>query len=203
MKKPIIAVDVDDVLFPTNDVMRQFINDTFGTNHTEDDYKIAEEYKGYWEKVWGISHEEAEERYAAFVKSGVLLKGEPIHGSIEIITELEKTYDFVVLSARHDDQVEVTHKWLLEHFPSTFKDVQFISGWYHGRKITKAEVCKQIGASYLIDDNVEHCMVAQEQGVSALLFGDFGWNSHQKEADKLVRVRDWQAVKEYFDGQSN
>jgi hypothetical protein len=63
--------------------------------------------------------------------------------------------------------------------------------------MTKGQICKKLGASYLIDDNVGHCEKAIEEGVSAVLFGEYGW--HGDAPDKLVRCKDWPAVLEYFD----
>jgi len=47
---------------------------------------------------------------------------------------------------------------------------------------------------------VEDCTLAHEAGVQALLFGEYGWNMTQAIPESVVRVKDWQAVKEYFDG---
>jgi 5'(3')-deoxyribonucleotidase len=196
--KPIIAVDVDDVLFPTNDGIRQFVNKHFDANLTPEDHVQPGEYKGYFERVWGVDHETAEKWYHSFVNSGALTEVQPIEGAIEVISKLEKNYEFVVVSARHEDQVEMTHQWLLKHFPSVFKDVQFISGWYHGREVSKGDVCREIGASYLIDDHTHHCLEAEKAGVKALLFSEYGW-SKSEDAKKLTRVKDWYEVKRYFD----
>lgn len=200
--KPIIAVDVDDVLCPTNEGIRQFVNENFDANLSIEDHTQAGEYKGYFERVWGVDHETAQHWYQSYIDSGGLVKMQPIEGAIEVIKELEGRYELVVVSARHEDQVDMTHHWLLEHFPAVFKDVRFISGWYHSRKISKGDVCKEIGASYLIDDHIDHCLEAERVGVKALLFSEYGWSKDNPKGDELTRVKDWKAVKEYFDGRA-
>jgi len=199
MKRQTIAVDIDDVLTPTNDAIRVYVNEHFGANFSVEDHTQPGDYVGYFERIWQVSKEEADHWYNSFIHSGGLVVTEPLEGSLETITHLKERFDLVILSARHEDQVEMTHKWLLKHFPNVFSDVRFISGWYHGRKISKGEVCLEIGASYLIDDNVEHCMGAQENGVTALLFGEYGWSKENPVARKLHRVYDWKQVREYFD----
>ncbi len=199
--RPIIAVDIDDVLVPTNEVMRIFVNENFGTNHTKEDHTRPAPYKGFFEQVWNVSNEEAERRYSSFIHSEDYATMHPFEEAVEAIAYLEKHYDLVVISAREADQMEVTHQWLLKHFPNVFSDVRFISGWYHGRKISKGQVCKEIGASYLIDDHIDHCLDAEKAGVKALLFSEYGWSKNNPDADKLTRAKDWEAVKKFFDEQ--
>lgn len=198
--KRIIAVDVDDVLFPTNDGIRNFVNTHYEANLSHEDHTQPGEYIGYFERVWGVDHETAETWYRSFIESGALTQMQPIEGAIEVLAELEKNYELVVISARHEEQVEMTHQWLVAHFPSVFKDVRFISGWYHGRKISKGDVCKEIGATYLIDDHTEHCLQAENAGTKALLFGEYGWSKNDT-ANTLTRVKDWSEVKKYFNEQ--
>jgi hypothetical protein len=59
-------------------------------------------------------------------------------------------------------------------------------------------ICQEIGAGYLIDDNVEHCRLAAEAGVKALLFGEYGWNKHLPTPPGVERVKDWKDVTDYF-----
>lgn len=200
-KKQTIAVDVDDVLGDENTAMMQFINRRFGTAHTIDDYNITADYWGYWEAVWGVGDEEGAARYGEFVQAKmsqeVVLA--PLPGAIETLSFLKQQYDLAIVTSRKADLLEVTELWLESHFPSTFAGVHFIELRGGRHKISKAQICREIGASYLIDDNAEHCALAQEAGVQGLLFGDYGWNRAAKVAPGVVRVRDWQAVREYFD----
>lgn len=197
--KPIIAVDVDDVLVPTNEAIRVFVNENFGTNFSIEDHNRPGEFRSYFESIWEVDDKEAELRYSSFIHSDALMRTEPLDGSIETIAYLKKNYDLVIISARHEDQVEMTHQWLLKHFPAVFSDIRIVSGWHHGHKVTKAEVCLEIGASYLIDDNVEHCTNAEHESIKSLLFGVYGWNKHDKDAEKLTKVKNWAEVKKFFD----
>ena len=67
-------------------------------------------------------------------------------------------------------------------------------------KATKADIVKQIGADYLIDDQPKHCFAAAEAGITSLLFGDYRWNRNVKLPEGVVKVRTWHEVLEYFDG---
>ncbi|HEY1835463.1 MAG TPA: hypothetical protein VGG13_01430, partial [Candidatus Saccharimonadales bacterium] len=68
-------------------------------------------------------------------------------------------------------------------------------------KVAK-EIAQEIGAKYLIDDNAEYCVLSQDIGVQALLFGDYGWNRKEKLVKGVTRVKEWAAVLQYFDEQS-
>jgi 5'(3')-deoxyribonucleotidase len=200
MPKPIIAIDVDDVLARTNEGMMHFINRHFGTNLTWKDYEVEGAYEGYWEMVWNVSKEEARERYGKFVASGAVKDLIPVDGAIKAIERLKQRFDLAIVTARSDDQIEHTHHWLDAHFPKTFNSVDFVSTWSPDHTLTKAIICKQIGASYLIDDSIDHCRLAVEADIETILFGHYGWNKSKQLPKGIFRINTWPEVVEYFDG---
>lgn len=99
---------------------------------------------------------------------------------------------------KQDD--ETAERWLNEHFPETFKQIEFVKLWSKDKKVTKAEICDHLGATFLVDDSVEHCNVAAEAGLQAILFGDYGWNrSPDRLNERIVRANGWSDVLRYFD----
>ena len=98
-----------------------------------------------------------------------------------------------------DINVEPTYEWVKKYFPGVFEGVHFVPIWETNNKVTKAEICQQIGADYLIDDLPRHCNLAAEVGIKALLFGDYSWNRNEEITEGVTRVKDWPAVVEYFD----
>ncbi len=201
--KQTIAVDVDDVLFDEHQSVRLFINNTHGLDLTPEHYNIEAPYWGYWESVWGVGKEEGRKRYQSYVASGV--KAEPlvVPGAIEAIGVLKKKYDLVVITSREDTTIELTRAWLSEHFPQTFKSVEFVAAWSTDRKASKAAIAKEIGASYLIDDGLQHCQAAAEAGIHALLFADHGYSRSYKGGNpRITRVYNWQEVQEFFNARS-
>jgi uncharacterized HAD superfamily protein len=65
----------------------------------------------------------------------------------------------------------------------------------------KSEVCIELGVSYLIDDNLTAVTQTSAFGIKALLFGDYPWNQAKELPEGVTRVKNWQEVLEYFDGQ--
>jgi phosphoglycolate phosphatase-like HAD superfamily hydrolase len=198
--KPVIAVDIDDVISSQNEDIRLFANQKYGYNHSPEDYKVQVKgpYWAYWGYVWGVSNEEHDRRVESYFRSGGLFKQEPVPGAIEALKKLKRNYKLVVVTSRRDGHVEDTHKWLDKHFKSVFEDVRFAKFWESGKRESKADICRELGAAYLIDDYSEHCNIAAEAGIEALLFGDFGWNKGVKLHPEVTKVADWQEVLEYF-----
>ena len=64
----------------------------------------------------------------------------------------------------------------------------------------KAEICREIGADYLIDDQTKHCFAAAEAGIPAILYRDYPWNRNGQLPTGVTRCRTWQDVEQYFEG---
>jgi hypothetical protein len=62
-------------------------------------------------------------------------------------------------------------------------------------KHTKAELCREIGAEYLIDDQIKHCAGAARAGLKAVLFGR---SPGAALPAGVTRAAHWDEVAEYF-----
>lgn len=196
----IIAIDVDDVLAVENEAVRLFANEHYGHTHTAEDYMVPGEYWGYWEKIQGVDPEEFGRRYGEYVASGAKGRLRVVDGALEMVRRLKRDYELVIVTSREAHMVEITHEWLNTHFPATFKRVEFVALWSGSVQGSKADICAELGAQYLIDDHVGHIELAVEQGIKGLLFGHYGWNHTAELPKQVVRVQNWQAVGEYFYG---
>jgi hypothetical protein len=82
-----------------------------------------------------------------------------------------------------------------EYFASCFTRVEHV-----GQTKTKGEVCREINADVLVDDNIKHLHSALEYGVgSAVWFGNYAWQEDAAPSD-IIRCKDWPAVLEHIDG---
>jgi len=202
MNRPVIAVDLDDVLADEKEALRLFVNEAYSANLSRQDFDIEAPYWEYWETAQGISQAEGKVRYQAFLDSGGKAKIKVIKGVTKAIEKLKQDYSLIIVTARKNDLFELTHKWLELHFPKTFSGVEFVELWTGDRKANKASICKEIDATYLIDDNADHCTQAAEVGITALLFGDYGWNRSFKLSKGMVRVKNWLEIEKFFDGKN-
>lgn len=198
-----IAVDCDDVIANMNDAVREFANSTQGYTHTREDYLVEGEYYGYYERIWGAETDQPVNLFGQFVEAGSLGRLEPLPKAIEVLHELkERDYSLTIVTARSEPAVEFTESWLDKHAPQLFDDVTYTYRWIaeSGEKMTKAEICREIGARCLIDDNYEHCRLMAEIGGQALLFGDYGWNRSRPLVPNMIRVNDWENIRDLLIG---
>lgn len=197
MKKR-IAVDIDDVLSTNAQDFVAYCNKTWGTRLTIDDYSDD------WMTVWKVDAAEVKRRAAFFFESGAMSDYDYLQESILVLKALKNDYGYelVVVTSRNNVLIELTAKWLERYFKGVFSEVHHAGMWDNYRSgskhMTKTALCKAIGANYLIDDQLKHCIDAAEAGISSLLFGEYAWNQSSELPLGVTRVRDWDAVQVYF-----
>lgn len=197
-----IAVDIDDVLSRSAEGFISFSNEQWGLKLSPEDYQEE------WAVVWGVPLEEAVERSIVYHASGAVGKFQPHEAAMPVLQRLAKQYRLVAVTSRREILKPETDRWMERHFPGIFEALHYAGIW--DRKLhqgnvqqtlnhTKAEVLKEIGADYLIDDQLKHCLGAAEAGIVAILFGDYKWNRTTNNLPgRVVRARDWDEVAEYF-----
>lgn len=196
MKKQTIAVDIDEVLSPLHKLVFAHHNDVYGTNYPLD----SPEGKYFLSDYTGDPYDVTMDKLNKFIKTEAFQNVKPLRDAISTIQYLKSKYNLIVVTARQDFYYDMTHKWLEQAFPATFSSVHFTD--YAGGtllKIPKSKACIDNGAEYLIDDNLGNAFECAEAGINVLLFGDYPWNKTKELPAGIVRVRDWRAVKEYFD----
>lgn len=196
MNKPIIAIDIDDVVADSTESLRQTVNSRLSINLSREDYVIDADYWGYYERVWenhGITDVDYDDLHSemAIDQSHVPL----LPGAAFAIGEISKRFDIAMVTARSLKWEKATLEWLKKHFGEGFLSVHF-AGSKSGK--SKGELCSDIGAKILIDDNVGHCISAKDNGMGAILFGDYGWQ--KGDMTDIVRCKDWPEVLRYLDG---
>lgn len=195
-----IAVDIDDTLTDSTELVRLIANERLGVNVSREAYQVEGEYWGYYDQVWEengltdrISFDEilqvlvSERRDAPFLP----------HATFSL-SQLAKQYNVVLVTSREAVREEVTRQWFNEHLNAHVSDVYFTTLHRNAQRLTKGQICRELGACMLIDDNVEHCQSALAEGVDAILFGSYGWQ--YTVPNDMVRCRDWHEVLEMFDG---
>lgn len=195
--KPIIAVDIDDVLSHSAADILRFSNKRWGHAHT------LEDFDEHLAKMWQISQEEFEDRFREYIESGIMETYKPIAKAKEVLIDLSKRYSLISVTSRRAILLEMTERWIDTHYHGIFKQI-VSSGIYGSSKkdehlLTKADILVEVGADYLIDDQVKHCNGAAEKGVEALLFGGYPWNRSAEIVPGVTRADTWDDVQRYFD----
>lgn len=197
-KKPIVAVDIDDVLAANAKAFVDYTNKKWGTSLTIDDYDE------HWAKVWKTDLVETVRRADEMHDVGHFGRHEHSTEAKPVLEKLSEKYDLMVVTARRKSIEAETLAWLDKNYKDVFKNVHFAGIWDTitdgSIHMTKADVLKDVGASYLIDDQLKHCLAANKTGVKTILFGDYSWNQSDNLPKSIVRCHSWTDVLEYFDG---
>lgn len=192
MTKQTIAIDIDDVIAAHVEAFVLYSNSNFGTSLSPEDYRE------HWSELWRVGHDEVERRALKFHAESSVAYYDHFQEAPAALSELSRHFNLVVVTARRKIDVEATHEWLKRHFPGVFSDIHFVPIWEPDNTTTKADICHQINAEYLIDDLPRHCNVAARGGIKALLFGNYSWNRSESIEPGVERVHTWQKVLEFF-----
>jgi uncharacterized HAD superfamily protein len=200
MLRPTIAVDIDDVLSANAEGFVAFSNRRYGLQ------LVPENYSEDWRQVWQVDLAEAEQRANDFHESGVVSDYLAIAGAQSVLQSLKAEYRLIAVTSRQNRIAGRTLDWLDKHYSDIFENVLF-AGIFDSKvhdagmlKRTKVDVLQQHRASYLIDDQLKHCLAAAQAGIPSVLFGDYRWNQADSLPEGVTRCSGWAAVEEYFRG---
>jgi 5'(3')-deoxyribonucleotidase len=198
--KKVIGIDLDDVISYSALGYVSFSNERWGTKLTADDYTE------HWDLMWNVGIKEVARRSDEIHRSGRIAKFDYIQESLPVLKKLKLKYKLVILTSRRRMIHDETIAWLDRYFKDVFDDIHY-SGIYDelkpgSLKLTKGELSRQIGADYLIDDQIKHVFAAAEVGIKGILFGPYRWNRSEELPPLVTRCETWTEVEEYFDGES-
>lgn len=193
MNKPVIAVDVDDVMVPHFGELARFASGEFGIQLTARDMF----YDGSVDAIMartGRDREEIMSRVDSFLMADEFYI-DPVPGAKEVLPKLAENHELVIVTSRPQPMKEPTLFWLEKHFPAIFSQVRVVGHERWGIGVApKAGIFRELGVSILIDDHPQHCKAAAEQGIRALLFGEYPWSDTTGLPEEIEQVRDWTEV---------
>lgn len=203
VNKPIIAVDIDDVLANLAEEIVVYSNKNWGTSLTIDDYNE------HWGEMWKVDDAETKRRSNELHDAGLATWLTHKPEARPVLSKLSDSYTLMLVTSRRKVITRETTEWIDKYFRNIFQGIHF-TGIFDSDEhadyqvqLTKADILKNIGAEYLIDDQPKHCFAAAEVGISALLFGNYPWNRSIKLVKNMVKVRDWQEVLRYFEHETS
>jgi uncharacterized HAD superfamily protein len=198
--KPIIAIDIDDVISRNASAFIEYSNQKYGTDLT------ANDYQEHWGEVWKVEHDELKKRAEEYHESGYIATYPVIEGAFEALSQLKKRFRLVAVTSRRISIKQLTQEWIQTHYPNIFEDIifcGFFDSEHYGFHLTKGELVKNLSANYFIDDQLKHVLAVAKNGITSLLFGDYFWNKTDTLPENIVRVRNWQEVTKYFENKNN
>ncbi|EZG79405.1 putative 5' nucleotidase, deoxy, cytosolic type C domain-like protein [Gregarina niphandrodes] len=183
-----IAIDVDEVLAQFLPGCNRWYNRKFGTNYRVSDYKSYT-----FCEVWGGTNEDAIREVYEFFESEDFANLEVVEGAKEAVEYFVKEgHELVVVTSRQTVIAEATRQWLDRNFgEGVFKHVAFGNVWVprddQGQKRSKAELCRELHAQVLIDDQPKYIHEVTGTVELPILFNlnhMYGWSEpHQNPLD--------------------
>lgn len=172
-RKPVIAIDIDEVLAQFTNSLCEFHNSNYGTQ------LLATSFFSYeFHKVWGGSREEANVKMELFFKSQQFLEEiQPLPDAFAALQQLRCDFDLHIVTARQHKLEEVTRSWITTNFPNIFTEIHFGNHYTtEGKSRSKPEMCREIGALLLVDDSAVYACQCANESIDCILFGDYAWN---------------------------
>jgi 5'(3')-deoxyribonucleotidase len=205
LPKPLIAVDLDEVLGDFVPQLVKFYNTTYtatGT-HPEPGMRVLtnDDFFSYaFHEVWGGTAAESATKVDAFFESSYFADIPVVAGAREALESLRSKFDFTVVTSRQHHLEPRTRAWLSRHYPGIFKGVFFGNHWASsGVKQSKPDMCAAIGAVALIDDSVTYALQCSHVLPRVFLFGTYAWNKLPAAIKSLpanvLRSNDWETVR--------
>lgn len=196
MSREIIAVDVDEVLFPFVEEFIKFDNAIYGGDFTVQDFLTYA-----FENVLNAGTDKEAMRRVYDFNGSDHTDITPLEQTYDALATLSERFDLAIVTARHPQFESQTKSWLERHLDGFFFSLSHIGyAPVVEKPVKKVEVCRDLGAIALIDDSLGHVSECAEDGMEGILFGDYPWNQANVLPSGVTRCRDWPAVLEYFDG---
>jgi 5'(3')-deoxyribonucleotidase len=171
MNKPVIAFDFDDTLLYTTRGFVDWYNATYKT------FIRYEDITADMATFLGIPREAELSLWALFFSSDFFKALKPTPGVIDVLHTLHANYELVLITNREVEFKDSLFVWVNAYAPALFSHIVFARDFPEGKK-PKGEICRDMRALCLIDDEPSNLVSAQEHGVQPIIF-DAPWN--QKE----------------------
>lgn len=196
MGKKTIAVDLDDVLAENAEGFVKFSNERWHTNLRPEDFHED------LERLWGVDHDTVLARMLEYSQAEIVREYGHFAEALPVLKDLKQTYLLLLVTSRRKALIKPTSDWVEKYLPNIFSGI-YHAGFFdnpirQSHTLTKADILMELGANYLIDDQLKHCIAAAEAGIPALLFGEYAWNQTDTLPVGVTRVKDWLTVEEYF-----
>jgi len=113
----------------------------------------------------------------------------PLKEAPSAILDLSSSHKLAIVTGRNEGQKEKTLLWIKKYVPQ-IKEIFFIRKSVRDNSKSKAEICKEIQADILIEDNLKYAQQVAQAGIKVLLF-DYPWNQSSNLNPLIIRVCGW------------
>lgn len=160
-----------------------YMKELYGFNWLYHDYKY---YRLEENNHIDFSRDQIMDMFNAYLDSQYAKDTPIIDGALEKLQEWKKAgHELYIITARGDFQREITEYQIEKNFPWFFEKM-FIVWDARGNHTSKAEVCKEIWATVLIEDSMDNCLDAAAQWIRTYLLSR-PRNMRRKDEHPLIK----------------
>lgn len=191
----VIAVDFDEVLFLLVQRMIEWYEIIYNEKLNYEDfchYRFYEAFK--------TTEAIASQRYIDFALSDYSAETLPLPDAFDVLSQRKMAGDEIyIASSSQIEVVEAKRLRLKNHLPEIFADFHAANHYslLDGPVRSKADICIELKADVMIDDNPKHLLECINYVKMPILFGDYPWN--KGDFPQLIRVANWLEVGEILD----
>jgi len=194
-KNKIIWVDMDEVLAGTFGLMLEHGKSLWYFQKLTFD-RLTEHY---WDNIDGETEdrEQLMNIWHDFLDKEENIQRIPvIEWSKKWIQKLkENGFNLHIITARHSKLEKTTQEWVRNHFSDFFQNIHFAND-NSKQSQPKYSICQDIGASLMIEDNLDYALELADNGVACFLL-EKPWNRHRtEEHERIKRVKNWEEIVE-------
>ncbi|PON39200.1 5'(3')-deoxyribonucleotidase [Trema orientale] len=226
--KVAVAVDVDEVLGNFVSALNRFIADRYSSNHSVSEYHVYEFFKiwncsrdegiicilaltdlhhsmivfvddGTFNLVFPTSDIRVHEFFkTSYFKTGI----HPLPGAQKALHKLSRFCNLSVVTSRQNAIKDHTIEWIERHYPGLFQEIHFGNHFaLDGVSRPKSDICRSLGAKFLIDDNPRYAIECAEVGIRVLLFdyeNSYPWckTDSINQHPLVTKVHNWEEVEQ-------
>lgn len=192
-KRLVVGVDIDEVIFQFHATFHKWAMvakgvtiDASELDHNTGDYAL----------IYGVSNDDMQRWFGEFYTSEAFRLMPLVEGTHIYLPRLSQLVDIVCITARTHLLEEYTTECLKQLFPGCIKSIQYGNHYGFGVRRTKAEMCQEVGAAYMVDDNVHYVQSCRDAGIEAILFGHYPWNVNGVTG--VRRIANWSELYYHF-----
>lgn len=154
---------------------------------------IKEEIEDYYihniKRLW-LTKEDTDEWFYKFIYSDAMHDIWITPWAKQKIEELKKKwYQLCILTARIEETANLTRKWIDRNIPWIFSQTNIIFANYHTEKARpKREICKEIWASIMIEDNLQFAEELAKNWITTYLLKKPRNKQYKNTNPKIIAV---------------
>lgn len=191
-----IGIDLDEVVNEFAKIFLEYYNQKNKTHYQFKDMTNPL----FWNHL-GLSSEAFFEEFKNFENEYKIGEYPLIKDSKISIHKLAKENEIFFITSRSESKRAETLRFLKRHFGKIKFKLTIASNRVNANKgMTKAQICKDLGISIIIDDGPFMAEQCAKEGIFVLLF-DNPWNKNKLENkyDNIRRVKNWKEIVKAID----